>query len=121
MEHIVPPVAETNTQVSGLWMYLQPTLAINYYGSGVNFERMVPTGPHSTEIRYTFLFQKGADPAVVKESLETSYVVTQEDVEICEGVQRSFDSRAYSSPGPLSPRHENGIAYFQDIIRKVHD
>jgi len=101
-------------------MFLQPTLAINYYGSGVNFERIVPTGPLSTEIRYTFLFEKGAGNADVKDSLETSYVVTMEDVEICEGVQKSFDSGAYSSPGPLSPAHENGINYFQDIIRRVH-
>lgn len=101
-------------------MFLQPTFAINYYGSGVNFERIVPTGPHTTEIRYTFLFKKGANPSDIKDSIDTSYVVTQEDIEICEGVQKSFDSGAYVSPGPLSPLHENGINYFQDIIRGVH-
>ena len=121
MEHIVPPIASTGTTVSGLWMFMQPTLAINCYGSGINLERIVPTGPHSTEIRYTFLFHKDAIWEEVQDSMSTSLVVTNEDVEICEGVQKSFSSGGYHSPGPLSPRHENGIQHFQSIIRAVHE
>lgn len=121
MEHIVPPTPPGNTAISGLWLYMQPTLAVNCYGNGINFERMVPTGPLTTEIRYTFLFNKNTPWEEVTEATSTSFVVTQEDIEICEGVQHSFSSGAYASPGPLSPRHENGIKHFQNIIRSVHD
>ena len=46
--------------------------------------------------------------------------VTEEDVEICEAVQLSLNSGGYKSPGILSPRHEAGIHFFQNIIRKTH-
>ena len=74
----MPTLNDSGTTMSGLWMFMQPTLALNYYGNGVNLERIVPTGPHTTEIRYTFLFHKDADWAEVSESMETSFIVTNE-------------------------------------------
>ena len=120
-EHISEPIAESGTTVEGVWLWLAPTMMINCYGGGMSLERIVPTGPTSCEIRYQYLFDKKEDWKTVDESLKTSLLVTNEDVEICEAVQKSFSSGAYHAPGPLSPRHENGIEYFQNMIRSVHE
>jgi choline monooxygenase len=47
--------------------------------------------------------------------------VTQEDVTVCEAVQERLASGGYAVPGYLSPRHEAGVAYFQDRVRQVHN
>jgi hypothetical protein len=46
--------------------------------------------------------------------------VTKEDVGIVEAVQEGLAGGAYASPGCLSPRHEQGVAYFQTMVRKAH-
>ena len=40
---------------------------------------------------------------------------------ICEAVQERLNGGGYLEPGFLSPRHENGVAYFQDKIRQIHN
>ena len=42
--------------------------------------------------------------------------VTAEDKMICESVQRNLEAGIYE-PGPLSPRHENAVAWFQNRLR----
>ncbi|NDE60348.1 MAG: Rieske (2Fe-2S) protein, partial [Acidimicrobiia bacterium] len=48
--------------------------------------------------------------------LEMSNVVLDEDQTMCEQVQKSIDSGAYK-PGPLSPKHEVALQWFQDRLR----
>ena len=42
--------------------------------------------------------------------------VVEEDFTMCRDVQHNLASGFYES-GPLSPRHENGVAYFHDLVR----
>ena len=46
--------------------------------------------------------------------------VTEEDIKVCEAVQERLSSGGYLTPGYLSPRHENGVAYFQERGREGH-
>ena len=77
-EHIVPPAIgyEDNSASAGLWVYLSPTLAINYYKDGMNLERIVPVGHDTTEIRYTYLFNRNASQQSIDDSIATSAVVS---------------------------------------------
>jgi choline monooxygenase len=105
---------------SGLWLWRFPNLALNIYPTGMNVERMVPMGPHRTKLIYNFLFQdisETAEPAI-QSAIAASTAVTREDVRICESVQRNLDSGLYET-GRLSPRHENGVWYFQNLVREA--
>lgn len=42
----------------------------------------------------------------------------REDFSMCEGTQNNYASGAYT-PGPLSPRHEQSVAYFQSRVRSA--
>jgi choline monooxygenase len=50
--------------------------------------------------------------------VEGSIAVVTEDFEICKSTHRNYASGGYRA-GPLSPRHEQGVAWFQDRIRDV--
>lgn len=121
VEHITDTTQES--AYNGVWVWHYPTLAINWYGPGLSLERIVPTGPHTTEIRYQYLFSEAQQQlgASEKHAIDTSAEVTVEDIHVCEAVQERLSGGGYLEPGFLSPRHENGVAYFQDKIRKVHN
>jgi len=104
---------------AGFWAWLWPSLALNVYGDGVSVERIVPLGGGRTRIDYAYLFR--AHAAVDRDAtLAMSREVTQEDVTICEAVQRGLDSGLVRQ-GVLSPRHESGVRAFQDLVRAAMD
>ncbi len=37
-----------------------------------------------------------------------------------EELQRALEGGGYQSPGCLSPRHEQGVGYFQKLVREAH-
>ncbi len=105
---------------SGLWLWRWPNLALNIYPTGMNIERMVPLGPNRTKLIYNFFFSDispAAEPTI-QSALAAALQVTQEDVRICEAVQRNLDAGLYDT-GRLSPRHENGVWYFQKLVREA--
>lgn len=101
---------------SGRWAWLWPNLAVNIYGEGLSLERMDPTGPRTTAIRYLYLFRGDPDGAEVDRQIAMSAEVTAEDARIVEAVQRNLEAGVYRS-GVLSPRHELGVAAFQARVR----
>lgn len=54
-------------------------------------------------------------------AMETSRIVTEEDILICESVYSALKGGGYTSPGKLAPRHEKGVEYFQSIIKNIHN
>jgi choline monooxygenase len=98
----------------GLWAWLWPNLAINTYRHGFMVERMTATGPSETRLDYLYFF----DPARTEElaaTLAFSDLVVDQDRRVCEEVQRNLEAGVYQG-GVLSPKHEAGVAWFQDRI-----
>ncbi len=112
--HQVPTLSGIN---DGLWAWLWPNLAFNVYRYGLMVEHMQPVGHDRTRLDYLYFY----DPEVTDMTavLAASDELTAEDKFICEAVQRNLDAGVYDT-GVLSPRHEDGVAWFQDRIAKVH-
>jgi choline monooxygenase len=115
--HHTEPAGQADAVYGGLWAWLAPNAALNVYKSGMSLERMVPAGPTSMTVEYSFLFRDDASDADRAGALAMCERVTEEDRSICEAVQRNLGAGVYRS-GPLSPRHENGVAAFQRWWRK---
>ena len=49
-------------------------------------------------------------------TMATSLEVTEEDIKICETVQKNLEGGLYTV-GKLSPKHEQGVSYFQSLVR----
>ncbi len=106
--------ARDDSVYGGLWAWLWPNLGVNVYRHGYMIERMTATGPAETRLDYFYFF----DPARADElnaMLEVSDLVTAQDLQVCEAVQRNLEAGLYDG-GVLSPRHETGVAWFQARI-----
>jgi phenylpropionate dioxygenase-like ring-hydroxylating dioxygenase large terminal subunit len=109
-----------NTPVSGLWAWMWPCLSVNVYNDGVLMERIWPVSFSKTRLDYMYLFRDGIDQAAIDQTLAASALTTSEDKAICEAVQRNLDAGIFDT-GCLSPKHEQGVAWFQSEIRRTID
>ena len=106
---------------NGLWVWVWPNCALNIYKNGMNLELVIPTGPETTELRYCYLFTDVSESmeAENRRTIDVSIEVTREDIELCEIVQKNLRGGIYDT-GELSPRHENGVVAFHDMVRSAH-
>lgn len=56
----------------------------------------------------------------MQQTISFSDQVQQEDIVLCEQVQRGLRSRAYDA-GRFSARRENGVFHFQQLVREFLD
>ena len=118
--HTAP--ARDGSLTCGKWLWRFPNLAINLYPDGMNIERFLPLGPRRTGIVYDYFFRELSSTAQAEndEVVRLSLEVLDEDRAICEAVQRNLESGVYDH-GRLSPRHEQGVGYFQSLVREAVD
>lgn len=64
---------------------------------------------------YNHFFVDPNAPGVI-DVIALADTVLEQDRRIVESVQRNLAAGIYHH-GPLSPRHENGVAQFQDLVR----
>lgn len=100
----------------GLWVWLWPHAALNIYKNGMNLELVIPTGPETMQLSYAYFFRDLESEPENRRTIDTSFTITQEDIDICERVQKNLRAGIYDR-GELSPKHEGGVAYFQEMIR----
>ena len=103
---------------AGTWAWLWPNLAINTYRHGYMIERITAAGAEETRLDYFYFF----DPARRAELVEMFAVsdrVTAQDRQVCEEVQRNLRTGIYRG-GVLSPKHEQGVAWFQAQVAEAH-
>jgi choline monooxygenase len=100
------------------WIY--PNLMINCYGRTMDTNLVVPLGVDRTEVIFDFYFAdvSPAARAANLDSIAISEQIQDEDVAICESVQRGLRSRAYGA-GRLSVRREAGEHLFHRLL--AHD
>jgi choline monooxygenase len=66
---------------------------------------------------YNFYFEDISEDNASKRAkvIADNLEVIREDFEVCGAIQKNYESGGYRS-GPLSPRHEAGVAYFQQKL-----
>jgi choline monooxygenase len=104
---------------AGRWLFRYPNLALNVYADGMNVERILPLGPDRTIVAYDFFFLD-PDAPDIEETVKLSAVTLDQDQQICEAVQISLQAGLYRT-GPLSPKHEVALGWFQDRVRRDVD
>jgi choline monooxygenase len=112
--HSAPPRRGEAAAV-GRWLFRWPNLAMNIYGDAMNIEVIVPTGPETCTVLYNHFF---VDPhsADIPAVIALADTVMEQDRRMVETVQRNLAAGSYGG-GLLSPRHENGLRQFQDLVR----
>jgi choline monooxygenase len=100
-----------------LYAWIHPNLMLNRYGDILDTNWVVPLGPERCEVVFDYWFtaREGEDARrFVEASLEASDDVQQEDVAICESVQRGLGARSYDT-GRYA-RSETGMYQFHRLL-----
>jgi choline monooxygenase len=98
-----------------LWIY--PNLMINVYEGVMDTNVVVPLGVDRCAVVFDYYFAKTDESARPhnEESMRVSEKVQDEDMAICESVQKGLGSRAYVA-GRLSVRREAGEHLFHRLL-----
>jgi choline monooxygenase len=100
-----------------LWVY--PNFMINAYSGVMDTNLVLPLGVDKCAVIFDYYFAdiSGAAEARNRESIAVSEKVQDEDMAICDSVQRGLGSRAYVA-GRLSVRREAGEHLFHRLLHK---
>lgn len=103
-------------QVQFVWLF--PNLMLNVYPDNYSTNLIVPLGPERTLTVFEWYFQdvdRSHVQEALKRTIEFSDEIQQEDIAICEAVQRGLRSRTYRS-GRYSVKRENGVHQFHGLL-----
>jgi choline monooxygenase len=97
------------------WQY--PNFMLNWYEGYLDTNLVLPLGVDRCEVIFDFYFGDASESQMpyIRESMGVSERVQQEDILICDGVQRGLTSRAYQA-GRLSVRREAGEHLFHRLL-----
>jgi len=97
------------------WQY--PNFMLNWYQGYLDTNLVLPLGVDRCLVVFDFFFAETGDAAsdYNRQSIAVSHRVQEEDVDICEAVQRGLTSRAYRA-GRLSVRREAGEHLFHRLL-----
>jgi len=100
-----------------LYAWIHPNLMLNRYGNILDTNWVVPLGVDRCEVVFDYWFAESEGETArrfIEASLEASDDVQQEDVAICESVQRGVSSRSYDT-GRYA-RTETGMYQFHRLL-----
>ncbi len=97
------------------WLY--PNFMLNWYEGYLDTNLAWPIGVNRTKVVFDFYFAENNDAtqAHLRQSVAVAERVQQEDIDICESVQRGLGSRAYNT-GRLAVRREGGEHLFHRLL-----
>ena len=97
------------------WLY--PNFMMNYYEGVLDTNLVRPLDVDRTEVIFDFYFADTSEAARERNlaSIAVGDRIQQEDLDICEAVQRGLNSRAYQA-GRLSVRREAGEYLFHRLL-----
>jgi len=100
-----------------LYYWLYPNFMMNYYEGVLDTNLVRPVTIDQTEVIFDFYFADVSEAARERnlKSVNVGERIQQEDVDICESVQRGLRSRAYQA-GRLSARREAGEHLFHRLL-----
>src|ERR1051326_255342 len=112
--------AEINAVRTGkraLYYWLYPNFMINWYEGMLDTNLVRPLAVDRTEVIFDYYFADVSGSAQARNlaSIEVSDRIQQEDLDICESIQRGLKSRAYEA-GRLSVRREAGEHLFHRLL-----
>jgi choline monooxygenase len=102
-----------------LYFWIFPNLMVNIYPDNVSTNLIVPLSQGKTLTIFEWFFHDAASAKVqerMKKAIAFSDEVQQEDIGLCESVQRGLQSALYDR-GRYSVKRENGVHHFHMLLR----
>ncbi len=101
--------------LSALYYWIFPNFMLNVYPDNLSSNIIVPLGPDKTLTIFEWFSYPGS--ALQPETVAFSDEIQQEDIKICEAVQKGLHSRTYNT-GRFSVKRENGVHHFHLLLNE---
>jgi choline monooxygenase len=101
-----------------LYYWLFPSTMLNIYQDNVSTNVILPLGADKTLTIFEWFFAEpgtGAGWESMQQTIAFSDEIQQEDIAVCEQVQRGLRSRSYDR-GRFAAKRENGVHHFQSLV-----
>ena len=105
-----------------LYYFLYPNAMLNILPGRLQTNRVLPRGVDRCRVEFDFYYAPDGSPeaqARRAKDVEFSDEVQDEDVTICQDVQRGLASGSYEA-GRLNPLRENAVHHFHEIVRRAY-
>ncbi|KAK9817021.1 hypothetical protein WJX72_008478 [[Myrmecia] bisecta] len=101
------------------YAFVYPNLMINRYGPWMDTNLVTPLAVDRCRVVFDYLIDpaQAADTEYIQHSLQASDEVQQEDIQLCEGVQRGLTSPAYDV-GRYAPGVEQPMFHFHQMLHR---
>ncbi|MBC8100439.1 MAG: Rieske 2Fe-2S domain-containing protein [Armatimonadetes bacterium] len=116
--YIRDETSESEAQALYYWMF--PNVMLNVYLDNTSINIILPLGPDKTLTIFEWYFEQpgtGSGWESMQQIIAFSDQIQQEDIEICEIVQKGLGSRSYNT-GRFSALRENGVHHFQTLVHE---
>ncbi len=101
----------------GLWLYLFPGFQLVAGATTFKAERVEPSGARALR-SCNWAWYGDLNEQDRQDAFDWARQIVQEDLAICETVQRNVEAGAFKS-GPLSPAQENHVIRLQELVRSA--
>ena len=105
-------------QDEALYYWVFPNLMLNLYPENLQLNLVVPLSHEKTLTIFEWYYRDAGSPAVregMQRAVEFSHQVQNEDIHLCEAVQRGLRSSTYDR-GRYSVKRENGVHHFHSLL-----
>ncbi len=105
-------------QDEALYYWVFPNLMLNLYPENLQVNLVVPLSHEKTLTIFEWYYRDAHSPAVrerMQRAVEFSHQVQNEDIHLCEAVQRGLRSATYDR-GRYSVKRENGVHHFHSLL-----
>ena len=105
-------------QDEALYYWVFPNLMLNLYPENLQVNLVVPLSHEKTQVTFEWYYRDADSPAVrerMRRAVEFSHQVQNEDIHLCEAVQRGLRSSTYDR-GRYSVKRENGVHHFHSLL-----
>jgi phenylpropionate dioxygenase-like ring-hydroxylating dioxygenase large terminal subunit len=115
-----PAVGKVRTGGMAYYWWVFPNFMVNVYGGIMDTNLVLPLGPDRCRVIFDFYFRVTEGPAArqfIADSIAVAEQVQQEDMAICEDVQRGLASGAFET-GRFSVRREAAGHHFHVLLAR---
>ena len=105
-----------------LYYWLWPNTMLNILPGRLQTNRVIPLGVDRCRVEFdTYYAPDDSEAGSARRAADQSFsdVVQDEDIGICEDVQRGLASGSYEA-GRLNPLRENAVHHFHELLRRAY-
>lgn len=104
------------------YYFVYPNFMLNILPGRLQTNMVIPQSVNHTKVVFDYYYddtESQTAKETIKNDLEYSDIVQDQDIKICQHVQSGLESKSYNK-GRLSVKRELGLYHFQNLIRKSY-